>query len=183
MKWYWFVILVVSLLGVSLLVMHFSEGIFNQSNQGTTSNTASQKSETQSPSTKSSTSSKNKVKTIPLTDSERQKVEEALLSSEFIKDIPKKNPISIRFYYFENGSRVWQDRFYMSNGELIESTETGMEIVINSKYIDDLSEKELCSVVQDARSKGDLGTRTDYSETQLMWKYKSMLKHKDCFGI
>ncbi len=181
MKWYLFMTFIVLILGISLFLIFFSEDIFNKQDVNTSLNT-SEKSSTEISPPKTS-SSKNKIKTIPLSESEKQKVENALLSSEFIKDVPKNNPISIRFYYFENGSRIWQDRFYMAEGELIDTTDTGMEIVINSKYIKDLGENELCSVIQDAKSKGDLGTRTDYSETQLMWKYKSMLGHRDCFGI
>jgi hypothetical protein len=178
MKWYLFVIFIVLVLGISLSLIFFAEEIFSKDDKEVSSSSVKQ-----NPLNNTVTNSESKIKTIPLTDLERQKVEEALLSSEFIQDVPKKNPISIKFYYFENSSRVWQDKFYMSDGEFVSARETGMGIIIHSKYIEDLGEKELCSVVQDAKSKGDLGIRTDYSETQLMWKYKSMLGHKDCFGI
>ncbi len=124
-----------------------------------------------------------KLSFIALSEEQRKKVEDALLSSDFIKDVPKKNPISIRFFYFDEGYRIWQDRFYLSNGELIEKTETSMELIIHSKYIDDLGTKDLCTIVQIANQNGDLGVETEFSDAELLWKYKGMMKHKDCFGF
>ncbi len=147
------------------------------------SNEENQKSTSKTKTSSETKQEKTKPSKVPLTNSEKEKIEDALLSSQFIKDIPTKNPISIRFFYFENGSRIWQDRFYMADGELIDKTSTGIEIIIHSKYIEDLGTKELCSVIQDARNKGDLGTETEYSQTKLAWKYKGMLKHKACFGL
>ena len=49
----------------------------------------------------------------PLNPGERQKIVELITSSEMIKDIPEENPISLIFFTFENGKRIWQDGFLM----------------------------------------------------------------------
>ncbi len=75
------------------------------------------------------------VKVVPLTDEQRQKVEQTILSSDFFYDIPEENPISLRFFYFENSQRVWQDTFYMGHGELLQSAQAGIKLTLHSKYI------------------------------------------------
>ena len=71
----------------------------------------------------------------------------------------------------------------MSEGKIIDKTDTGLEIILNSKYIDDMNNKEICSVIKNAKEKGDVGVRTEYSSSKIMWKYRGMLKHRDCFGV
>lgn len=123
------------------------------------------------------------VKVVPLTDIQKQKVEQTILSSEFLQDIPEKNPISIRFFYFEEGQRVWQDTFYMGEGELLSSAQATIKLTLHSKYIDEFNGNNLCSVIQTANQNKDLGFESSYSEANLLWKYKSMLKHRECFGF
>ena len=125
----------------------------------------------------------NPIKVVPLTDEQRQKVIQTIKESDFFYDIPEKDPISIRFFYFEEGQRVWQDTFYMGHGELLDSAQAGIKLTLHSKYIDELENKDLCTVIQTANSNRDLGFDSPYSNSKLLWKYKSMLKHRDCFGF
>src|SRR3989338_3186758 len=59
------------------------------------------------------------IKTIPLSNEERQKVSQVLESSEFVKDVPKSDPVAIVFYSFENNERVWRDGFLLADGRLL----------------------------------------------------------------
>ncbi|HLD38656.1 MAG TPA: hypothetical protein VJA20_04405 [Candidatus Nanoarchaeia archaeon] len=142
------------------------------------------KSSTSQPSSSSNVSgATQQVKVVPLSQEQRQKVENALLSSEFIQDIPENNPISLRFFYFEEEQRVWQDIFYMGRGGLIDPGEMGISLSLHSKYIEELDKNDLCSIIQTANQNRDLGFDSDYSQTQLLWKYKGMIKYRDCFGF
>ncbi|MEK6845047.1 MAG: hypothetical protein AABX44_02205, partial [Nanoarchaeota archaeon] len=106
------------------------------------------------------------VKIVPLSQEQRQEVENALLSSEFIQNIPNDNPISLRFFYFEEGQRVWQDIFYIGRGELINSGKAGISLTLHSKYIEELDKDDLCNIIQRANQNRDLGFDSDYSQTQ-----------------
>jgi len=184
MKPYLFIIIIVLAISITFSFVVFADDILNSRDEEKSYEKETVDNQKENSVTETSdSSSNNQPKKVPLSEHERQIVRSALLSSQFVKDIPENNPISIRFYYFENGSRVWQDRFYMAEGKIIEKTSTGMEIIMSSEYIGDLEEKEICSVVKEAKSNGDLGLETEYSKSKLMWKYRSMMEHRDCFGV
>lgn len=130
-----------------------------------------------------STGATKQARVVPLTDEQRQKVENTILASDFFKDIPEKDPVSIRFFYFEGGQRVWQDTFYMAGGELLPSAQATIKLTLHSKYIDELNGDNLCSIIQTANKNRDLGFESPYSDSKLIWKYKSMIKYRDCFGF
>lgn len=144
---------------------------------------SSQASQTNNGGGSSTSSSSNQVRFVPLTDEQRQKVESTILSEDFVNSIPEKDPISLRFFYFENGSRVWQDTFYMADGKILNSASPGIKLTLHSKYIDELGKEDLCNVIQTANANRDLGFDSPYSNSKLLWKYKSLLKYRDCFGF
>ena len=82
-----------------------------------------------------SVSTNQQVQITPLTDEERQKAISTLVSSEFIKDVPEKNPIALIFFKFENGQRIWQEGFLIGNNQLLSEGEPAMNLLLHSKYI------------------------------------------------
>jgi len=123
------------------------------------------------------------VKIVPLSQEEVQKVTQILLSSEFIKDVPKKEPISLRFFSFENGQRIWQDGFLIGENQLLTEGNPSISLILHSKYISELNQENLCGVIQRANKNGDLGFYSEHNKAKLLWKYKSMLPHRGCFGF
>ncbi len=123
------------------------------------------------------------IETVPLTSVERQAIVNTILKTEFIKDIPEDEPVAIIFYDFETGERRFRDGFLVNNkGFLSEGTPT-IYIYVHSKYIDELEQGDLCSVISQANKKGDLATYSDYSNARLLLKYSGMLKYKNCLGL
>ncbi|MCH7850521.1 MAG: hypothetical protein IH845_02655 [Nanoarchaeota archaeon] len=120
----------------------------------------------------------------PLSVDQNSLVRETILNSEFVSDIPKDNPISLRFYYFDGSERVWQDEFILADGQIKESGTPLIYLTMHTKYLENLENGEdLCDVVKLSKNNGELGFSSGLSETKLAWKYKSMLKHKECFGL
>jgi len=123
------------------------------------------------------------VKYAPLTPEEIAKITNAILSSEFIKSIPEKDPISLTFFKFENGERIWQNGFLIGKNQLLTSGTPGINLILHSKYISQLNGSNLCDIIQQANKNRDLGSQSDYSTMNLLMKYSGMLKYRDCFGF
>ena len=122
-------------------------------------------------------------KVIPLNTEQRGKVEQSVLASEFVNDLPKNDPVFLRFFSFESGERVWQDGFLVGREGILTQGNPSIYFSIHSKYIPELNEQNLCGIVQTANRNGDVGIYSDYSKARLFLKYVGMLKHRDCFGF
>ncbi len=120
---------------------------------------------------------------ISLTDAEKKKVTDTILSSEFISSIPNDNPISLTFFKFENGQRIWQDKFLIGKGQLLSSGTAGIKLTLHSKYIEQLTGNNLCDIIKQANKNRDLGFETSYSKVSLLIKYAGLLKYRECFGF
>ncbi|MAH03865.1 hypothetical protein CMI39_03715 [Candidatus Pacearchaeota archaeon] len=123
------------------------------------------------------------IEIIPLSIAEKEKVIQTLLSSEFIKDMPKKESISLRFFNSENGQRIWQDGFLIGKDQLLSEGTPAIYLSLHSKYISEFNQENLCEVIKRANANRDLGFYSEDSKTKLFFKYSSMLKHRGCFGF
>jgi len=128
-------------------------------------------------------SQQTQVTITPLSSSEHMQVQKVLESSEFIKDMPKSGIISLRFFNFADGERIWQDEFLIGKNGILGSGEPDFYIILHSKYISELNENNLCEVIQKAKTNGDLGTYSQKSTASLLFKYAGMLKYRKCFGF
>ena len=120
---------------------------------------------------------------VPLSQEEVQKVVSTVLSTEFIKDVPEKDPIALVFYSFEGSERVVRDGFLIGENELLTEGEPSAYIWIHAKYISEFDGTNLCHIIQIANGNGDLALESPYGNTKLLLKYSSLLKYRDCFGF
>lgn len=123
------------------------------------------------------------VEIVPLSQAQVEKVASTLLTSEFIKDVPEKNPIALQFYDFQDGERIWQSGFLMGENELLTQGEPSVYLYLHSKYIEEIDNLNMCEVIKRANQNGDLGFYSEYNKVTLLIKYANMLKHRDCFGV
>ena len=123
------------------------------------------------------------VEVVPLPQEEREKVAQTLLSSEFIKDIPKEYPVALSFFSFEENKKVWRDSFLIGKNALLSEGNPAVYLSLNSKYISEFNGNNLCDVIKTANKNKDLGFYSDYNELNLFIKYAGMLKHRECFGF
>lgn len=120
---------------------------------------------------------------VPLSLEEVQKATSTILSTEFIKDVPEKDPIVVIFYSFENGERVQRDGFLIGNNQLLTQGDPSAYILIHAKYISEFDGNNLCEIIQKSNKNGDLAFESDYGNARLLIKYSRMLKYRDCFGF
>jgi len=123
------------------------------------------------------------IRYVPLSQTEIDKVAQTITSSEFIKDVPEKNPVALIFYDFENGERVQQDAFLIGNNQLLNEGTPSVYLTLHSKYISELNGNNLCDIIKEANKNGDLGFESNYNTAILLLKYAGMLKHRACFGF
>lgn len=97
-----------------------------------------------------------------------------LEQNSFIKDLPANAVISLKtdtdYYSLRRGS--------VTNGR---AGSYDFEISLPGKYIGMIG--DLCSAIKTAKANGDMGWSSNLGTTALMWKYKSMMKYRDCFGF
>ena len=123
------------------------------------------------------------VQIVPLSAEEKSKVVQTIISSEFIKDVPEKYPVALRFFDFKDGQKIWQDGFLIGHNQLLTSGEPEIYLSLYSKYIAEFNQENLCEVIKKANENRDLGFHSDSNKASLLWKYKTMLSHRECFGF
>ncbi|MFH1802988.1 MAG: hypothetical protein ABH864_06095 [archaeon] len=97
-----------------------------------------------------------------------------LLESDMVKALPKKAVIELKLgnqYYTVSRDSISAGR--PSNPDLT--------ISLPASYANQIA-LGLCAMVKNANENRDLGIEMHSSQTALMWKYKGMLKYKDCLG-
>ncbi len=110
---------------------------------------------------------------------------QVLSSSGLVRDLPEGATLSLRFYNFDTGERQWEKSYIITKGNVQEGEAENPDItfIIHSKYLKEMTNKNFCSVISQARANGDLGMETGMSKTRLAWKFRSLLKYKDCLGF
>ncbi len=107
-----------------------------------------------------------------------------LSKSGIVQDLPKDSILKLQFYNFDSGQREWEKSYNLKKNLVEEGDELGdIQIMMDSKYVGDFKVKGPCEVLTDAKDNGDFGIETKMSQSALMWKYKNMLKYRDCLGI
>jgi len=119
-----------------------------------------------------------------LIESDYSTFSEDLLRSKMIADLPKEAVLRLQFYNFNSGQRVFEKSYNLKRNYVVEGEENGdIQIYLHSKYLPDFKSKGICEILKDAKNNGDFDVDTELSQTVLMWKYKSMLKYRDCLGL
>jgi hypothetical protein len=109
-------------------------------------------------------------------------IEVELSQSYLIKAVPSGEAVSLKFFNFDSGERQTEKSFIIRKGSLIEGEEkTEVNLLLHSKYLEELTNQNFCEVLKKANQNGDLEIETDLSDISLGWKFKSMYDFKDCF--
>jgi len=147
----------------------FTENIIFKTESKTTSLPAS-----------STTKSTSKSITAPITQATFPSYAQ---SQPIINDIPDGTEILLKLYNFNTGERQWDVSYIVKKGSVIEGTLDNPELTLtlSSKYLADLNQIGFCATVKKANANGDLGMEFGVSELTLAWKYRAMMKYKECF--
>ena len=121
----------------------------------------------------------------PATDITYDNLANHLANNAVVKDLPDNTKVLLRFYNFDSGSRSFERSFVLTNFEVYEGevADPDLTLLIASYYLDDWNSRNFCNIMNTARNNGDLGYESSLSSIKLAWKFKSMNKHKSCFGL
>lgn len=112
------------------------------------------------------------------------RLKNVMQTQQIVKDVPEKGKISLRLFHFTDGCRIYDKSYMLSNGKIAESREEAdIYIILHSNYVDKITETNFCDIVKESRNNGDLGQWSDVGEATLLWRYRGMLKYKECLGI
>lgn len=130
---------------------------------------------------KKTTTSKS-VSSTPAVNINYNNIEKELSKNSVIKALPSDSKILIKFFHFEGDTRVIERTYIASEGSLKEGGLENSDLIINiaSEYLNKMTTKNVCAVLTQARKNGDLGIELVASETSLAWKYKSIVRYRDC---
>ena len=107
-------------------------------------------------------------------------------SQKMIQELPKNALIYLRLYNSDAGVRQWEKSYLITRGNVeevnaqnIDKSKLDAEIIINSKYV---LAYEFCTAIKQAIANKEFEYELKSSKITLLWKYKGMMKYKDCFG-
>jgi hypothetical protein len=131
-----------------------------------------------SSSTRSSTTST--TPPVPITQATFQSYAQ---SQPIIKDVPEGAEVLLKLYNFNTGQRQWEKSYIVKKGSVVEGTISTPEVTLtlNSAYLADLNKIGFCATVKKANTNGDLGMEFGISEVTLAWRYRALMKYKECF--
>nr|MBA4405570.1 hypothetical protein [Nanoarchaeum sp.] len=101
-----------------------------------------------------------------------------------INDLPEDATILLKFYNFDSGAREWEKSFVVTRSKVYEGSVDNADLVVSlhSKYLAEWNSRNFCTIMTKANNNGDLGYETGMSTVSLAWKYKNLMKYKECFG-
>jgi len=108
-----------------------------------------------------------------------------LESQQFVKDMPNDAVILLKLFDTDTGEKEWGENYVIKKSNVEQTQLKGspdITINIDSKYLSTIGQ-DFCGTLKTAKNNGEMYTETDLSTTKLMWKFKSMLKYRDCLGI
>lgn len=99
----------------------------------------------------------------------------SLAENELVASLPKEAVIFLQ---------LGNEDYTIRRSSIARGAPSSPDILIKlpSSSLADLS-NGLCSAVQNAENNGQLVIETYLSDSSLMWKYRSMLKYKNCLGL
>jgi len=102
---------------------------------------------------------------------------------QIVKNLPKSATIGFQFYRIQDGQRIPEEQYLLKNKkvELKETKDQNPDITISmdSRYFHLFG--DLCNAIKTANQNGGLQYEVKISKTTLLWRYKSMIKYKNCF--
>lgn len=107
-----------------------------------------------------------------------------LPKNSMITDLPDGKSLSLKFFSFPKGERVWEKSFILSKGTMKEGNLDNPEVTLtlHSKYVNQINSTNLCDIMKKANQNKDLGFESNLGYASLAWKYSSLMKYKSCFS-
>ena len=98
-----------------------------------------------------------------------------LENHQIFQELPGETNIQINFG--EEEYSVLEDS--VESGELSDADVT---VDVPEEYIEKVGELGLCGALEEAVESNEVSIETNLDETELLWKYRDLLKYRECFG-
>jgi len=119
---------------------------------------------------------------IPEPPANFEQLPATLMKSDIIKNFPSNAVVSLKFFTFIGGQRIWQNEYIIKKNSVVEGKADKPDVIMNlhSKYVNRAYSEDFCAIIKDSKKNGDLGFETLLNPVSLAWKFKSIIKYKDC---
>ncbi len=96
-----------------------------------------------------------------------------LEGTSLVKDLPKDAVISLK---------VGESSFIVKKGDVQQGVAENpdIEVWFDEKYLEDLGAMGICGSASKAKNENGFRVYSSLSELELLWKFRSLLKYKDC---
>ncbi len=100
-----------------------------------------------------------------------------------VKALPNEAVIALDFFEIKDGEWVVVDSYTLKRGSVTvgEASNPDLVITVASKYLPQFG--DFCKATKNAKANGDIAFDMKLSITSMMWKYKSVMKYRECFGF
>jgi len=120
---------------------------------------------------------------VELTDEQKAVITRVIEDSPMVDAIPAKYPISFQIFYFEEGYRVWQNKYILADGGIVSGGDPEVHLTLHARYLPEFENRAFCDVLTQANKNRDLGFESELGEMTLMWRYKGLMGYKSCLGF
>lgn len=111
-----------------------------------------------------------------------QNFAEIISQNPLVNDLPVDGSILLIFYDKKTSAK--EKEFFLTKGKVEEKDVVGdITLSLPSTYMQGLTNKNLCEKITSANNNNELQFSSSISDKELLWKYKGMVKYKDCLGI
>jgi len=119
------------------------------------------------------------------TEEDYNNFETLVSKNQMIQALPGNAKIVLSFYKFAGDERIWEKSYLLSKGSVKEGNleDFDINLIMDSKYITVLNANNFCQIIKTAKQNNDFWSTTAISKTSLVWRYRGVLKYKDCFGL
>ncbi len=113
----------------------------------------------------------------------KENFEVFLESQKMIIDLPLDSLLLLKLYNLNNGNKNWEESYILKKGKVEKGNLENPDITIflSSEYIKNLP--NFCNILKLAKANGDISYDTKMNQISLLWKYRRMMKYRNCFGL
>ncbi|MDP2947560.1 MAG: hypothetical protein Q8N88_05590 [Nanoarchaeota archaeon] len=107
-------------------------------------------------------------------------LENVLSNNYIVKTLPRDATINLII-----SNETLQKNYILKKGNVSRGIAENPDMILSLplKYVNEFTEQNFCTVIQNVNKNEDLGMDTKLSVTRLLIKYRSMLKYKSCLGF
>jgi len=105
--------------------------------------------------------------------------------NSIVKALPEDSALLLEFYNWKNDTKNIEKTYTLRKSKVTEERVSNPDITLslNSKYLSQLTNKNFCNIIQQANKARDLEMNSSLSKVALAWKFRAILKYKECFGM